>query len=161
MTSHLGLLNVMSSLHKYSDHTCFFIHERCQIPRKLFEHDVIRQSVQHLPRDPASANVLKKTCVIIIMASFTWFQTKANRKHSLKLKMPLFSYTGFLQTNGVSVKLSIVITSPVQRCLEQKRRLNAQFGQQHFPCNARQTNRAHFSYVKLKPMFKQHVNLMI
>ena len=44
----------------YRDHTCF--------PRMLFEHEADRQSVQHHPRDPASVNAMKQTCVIVILA---------------------------------------------------------------------------------------------
>ena len=146
MTSHLGILNVMPALHKYRDHTCFFFSciNICQFPRKLSKHETIRPSVQHLPQARASANVMKQTCVIIILAYFTWFQTIANLNHSLKLKMPFFLTLGFSKQNGVGVKLSIVITSPVQRCLEQKRRRNNQSRQQHFQCNVRQTNQGSF-----------------
>ena len=79
---------------------------------------------------------MEQSCVIVILAYFTGFQPKANTKNSLKRKIPLFSY----KQNGVILKFSIFITSPVQRCREQKRRRNAQSGQQHFLCNVRQTN---------------------
>ena len=31
---------------------------------------------KHRPRDPASVNAMKQTCVIVILAYFTWFQHK-------------------------------------------------------------------------------------
>ena len=40
----------------------------------LFEHEAERQSVQHHPRDPASVNAKKQTCVIVILAYFTLFK---------------------------------------------------------------------------------------
>ena len=40
----------------------------------LFEHEADRPSVRHHPRDPASVNVMKQTCVIVILAYFTLFQ---------------------------------------------------------------------------------------
>ena len=40
----------------------------------LFEHEAERQSVQHHPRDPASVNAMKQTCVIVILAYFILFQ---------------------------------------------------------------------------------------
>ena len=33
----------------------------CWVPRKLFEHEAVRQ------RDPASVNAMKQTCVIVIL----------------------------------------------------------------------------------------------
>ena len=56
----------------------------CQVPRKLFEHETIRLSVQTSPE------AMKQACVIIMLAYFTGFQPKANRKHSLNLEMPFF-----------------------------------------------------------------------
>ena len=46
----------------------------CRVPRMLFEHEADRPSVQHHPRDPASVNAMKQTCVIAILAYFTLFQ---------------------------------------------------------------------------------------
>ena len=46
----------------------------CRVPRMLFEHEADRPSVQHHPRDPASVNAMKQTCVIVILAYFTLFQ---------------------------------------------------------------------------------------
>ena len=40
----------------------------CRVPRMLFEHEADRPSVQHHPRDPASVNAMKQTCVIVILA---------------------------------------------------------------------------------------------
>ena len=43
----------------------------CRVPMVLFEHEADRQSVQHHPRDLASVNAMKQTCVIVILAYFT------------------------------------------------------------------------------------------
>ena len=50
----------------------------CRVPRMLFEHEADRPSVQHHPRDPASVNAMKKTCVIAILAYFTLFQPNSH-----------------------------------------------------------------------------------
>ena len=50
----------------------------CRAPRMLFEHEADRPSVQHHPRDPASANAMKQTCVIVILAYFTLFQLNSH-----------------------------------------------------------------------------------
>ena len=46
----------------------------CWVPRMLFEHEADRPSVQRHPRDPASVNAMKQTCVIVILAYFTLFK---------------------------------------------------------------------------------------
>ena len=46
---------------------------------KLFEHEITRLSVQTSPE------AMKQVCVIIMLAYFTGFQPKANRKYVLKL----------------------------------------------------------------------------
>ena len=43
----------------------------CRAPRKLFEHEAIRPSVQTSAEDLASVNAMKQTCVIVILAYFT------------------------------------------------------------------------------------------
>ena len=53
----------------------------------LFEHEADRPSVQHHPRDPASVNAMKQTCVIVILA----FRTE---KAAKTLNCP-FPYTRF------------------------------------------------------------------
>ena len=40
----------------------------CRVQRMLFEHEADRPSVQHHPRDLASVNAMKQTCVIVILA---------------------------------------------------------------------------------------------
>ena len=50
----------------------------CRAPRMLFEHEADRPSVQHHPRDPASVNAMKQTCVIVILAYFTLFQLNSH-----------------------------------------------------------------------------------
>ena len=52
----------------------------CRVPRMLFEHEADRPSVQHHPRDPASVNAMKQTCVIVILAYFTLFQLNSHWK---------------------------------------------------------------------------------
>ena len=50
----------------------------CRVPRMLFEHEADRPSVQHHPRDLASVNEMKQTCVIVILAYFTLFQLNSH-----------------------------------------------------------------------------------
>ena len=50
----------------------------CRVPRMLFEHEADRPSVQHHPRDLASVNAMKQTCVIVILAYFTLFQLNSH-----------------------------------------------------------------------------------
>ena len=50
----------------------------CRVPRMLFEHEADRPSVQHHPRDRASVNAMKQTCVIVILAYFTLFQPNSH-----------------------------------------------------------------------------------
>ena len=50
----------------------------CRVPRMLFEHEADRPSFQHHPRDPASVNAMKQTCVIVILAYFTLFQPNSH-----------------------------------------------------------------------------------
>ena len=53
---------------------------------------------------------MKQTCVIIILAYFTWFQRKPAENVAETLNTP-FLTRDFTKQNGVSVKLSNVITS--------------------------------------------------
>ena len=50
----------------------------CRVPRMLFEHEADRPSVQHHPRDPASVNAIKQTCVIVILAYFASFMPNSH-----------------------------------------------------------------------------------
>ena len=59
------------------------------------------------PRDLASVNAMKQTCVIVIFAYSTWFQHKP--RWTLNIH---FLTLDFSKRNGISVKLSNVITSP-------------------------------------------------
>ena len=43
----------------------------CRVPQKLFDHKANRPHVQTAPKDPASVNAMKQTCVIVILAFFT------------------------------------------------------------------------------------------
>ena len=59
----------------------FFFHALTFVgSRGLFEHKADKPSVQHNPRDPASVNAMKQTCVMAILAYFTLFQPNSHRK---------------------------------------------------------------------------------
>ena len=53
---------------------------------------------KHLPRDPASVNAMKQTCVIVILAYFTLFLNPIRTENAAKTLNCPFSYTGFLET---------------------------------------------------------------
>ena len=122
---------------------------------------------KHRPRDSASVNAMKQTCVIVILAYFTWFQHKLRWKRLLNIKY-LFSYTWFLKQNGVSVKPSSGITSPQRHIY-----MHAMFSRPKASAKwsvtaatlSRVTSciqiRAQFRPFQVKAMFKQHVNLVI
>ena len=61
---------------------------------------LIGRVFKHLPRDPASVNVMKQTCVIVILAYFTLFQIANSNpictENAAKTLDCPFSYTGFL-----------------------------------------------------------------
>ena len=67
----------------------------CRVPRMLFEHEADRPSVQHHPRDPASVNAIKQTCVIVILAYLPYSSSIRTESAAKTLNCP-FSYTGFL-----------------------------------------------------------------
>ena len=82
---------------------------------------------KHLPRNPASVNAMKQTCVIVILAYLTLFQPNLR----------------FSKQNGVGCVLSNAITSSqrhsrTQRFREQKHLRNDQSGPQRFPYNVMQ-----------------------
>ena len=96
----------------------------------------IGRVIKHLPRDPASVNAMKQTCMIVILADFTLFQ-QIRSENAAKTLNCTSSYTGFLKQNGVGCVLSSVITSSrchnrTQRFREQKHRRNDQPGPQCF-----------------------------
>ena len=135
----------------------------CRVPRMLFEHEADRPSVRHDPRDPASVNAMKQTCVIVILAYFTLFQPWISTVNAAKtLNCPFFTLD-FSKQNGVGCVLSNVITSSqrhnrMRRFREQKHRRNGQSGPQRFLYNNAGLS---LSIFKFRPMFKQHVNLLI
>ena len=45
---------------------------------------------KHLPRDPASVNAMKQTCVIVILAYFTLFHPNSQGKRCLNIKLSIF-----------------------------------------------------------------------
>ena len=53
-------------------------------PEDAVEHEADRSSVHHHPRDPASGNAMKQTCVIVILAYFTLFSAQFALKTLLK-----------------------------------------------------------------------------
>ena len=67
----------------------------CGVPRMLFEHEADRPSVQRHPRDPASVNAMKQTCVIVILAYLPYSSPIRTENAAKTLSCP-FSYTGFL-----------------------------------------------------------------
>ena len=50
---------------------------------------------KHLPRDPASVNAMKQTCVIVILAYLPYSNPIRMENAAKTLNCP-FSYTGFL-----------------------------------------------------------------
>ena len=122
--------------------------------------------VKHPPRDPASVNAMKQTCVIIILAYFTWFQHKQCWNRRLNIKYP-FSYTWLLKTNWRQRQLSNVITSPQRHIYACNVFMNETIGEMishgatHsgvMPC---MQIRSKFRLFQVKAMFKQNVNLMV
>ena len=67
----------------------------CWVPRMLFEHEDDRPSVQHHPRDLASVNAMKQTCVIVVLAYLPYSSPTCTENAAKTLNCP-FSYTGFL-----------------------------------------------------------------
>ena len=66
---------------------------------------------KHRPRDPASVNAMQQTCVIVILAFLPDFSINRAENVALTLNIP-FLTLNFSKQNGVSVKLSNVITTP-------------------------------------------------
>ena len=121
---------------------------------------------KHHPRDPASVNAMKQTCVIVILAYFTWFQLKQRWKHRLNIKHP-FSYTWFLKTKWRQRQLPNVIT-PSQRhktrAMISRTKASAKWSvtaATYSSVTSCMQIRAQFRLFQVKAMFKQHVNLMI
>ena len=61
----------------------------------LFKHEADRPSDQGHPRDPASVNAMKQTCVIVILHILPYSSPIHTEKAAKTLNYP-FSYTGFL-----------------------------------------------------------------
>ena len=85
LSDNIGIIHVFS---------CINI---CRVPRKLFEHEADRPSVQHHPRDPASVNAMKQTCVIFFLHILPYSSSIRTENMAKTLNCP-FSYTGFLKT---------------------------------------------------------------
>ena len=189
MTSHLGVLNVISSLHKYrvthvfhaltfakSQESCLFIYLFIYLFIQYFKRVtyLARRPVYHMalwtynwyikygnnravlwtyiqacmalhPAECSNISPGNETNMCDHYASiFYRISTKSKPKTQLKTWNAFFLTLSFSKQNGASVKRSIVIRKSCNVVCEQKRRRNAQSGQQHFPCTVRQTNQGSF-----------------
>ena len=126
---------------------------------------------KHRPRDPASLNAMKQTCVIVSLAYFTWFQPKPHRRKNVwllflhilpdfnlnrtenvaqTLKYPLLKQDFFKQ-NGVSVISSPQRQRRTQCFRKQKHQRNDQSraqGRNAFLYNSCKQIRAQIGFVK-------------
>ena len=102
---------------------------------------------KHLPRDPASVNAMKQTCVIVyscIILSYFSIIRAENVAYTLNIH---FLTLYFLKHNGVSVKLSNVITSAQRHMYACNVFANESigemisYGRSAFSCNVMHTNR--------------------
>ena len=95
---------------------------------------------KHRLRKPASVNAIKQTCVIVILACFTWIQHTPRWKRRLNIKYP-FSYNWFLKTKWRQRQVSNVIASP-HRHIYANESIGemTSHGRNAFPCNAMHTN---------------------
>ena len=121
---------------------------------------------KYRPRDRASVNAMKQTCVIVILAYFTWFQDKLRWKRILNVKNP-FSYTWFLKTKWrqpQTFERHYVATTSYTRATFSRTKASAKWSVTS-ATPSRVTSciqiRAQIRPFQVKVMFKQHVNLMI
>ena len=56
----------------------------CRVPRKLFEREAVRPSVQTSSEDPANVNAMKQTFVTVILALFYLISAQTALKTSFK-----------------------------------------------------------------------------
>ena len=127
----------------------------CRVSGCCLNTRLIRRVFKHLPRDPASVNAMKQTCVIIILAYFTLFLPNSHQHAAKTLNCPS-SYAGFLQTKwrrlGTFECHNIVTMSYANASFsEQKQRQNDQSGPLRFPYN---NAGLILSIFKFRPMFK-------
>ena len=64
-------------------------------PESCLNTRLIGRVLKHLPRDPASVNAMKQTCVIVILAYFT-NSNQIHTENTAKTSNCPFSYTGLL-----------------------------------------------------------------
>ena len=115
---------------------------------------------KHCPRDQASVIAMKQTCVILILAYFTWFQYKPHWKCRLNIKNP-FSYTWFLKTKwNVISRHNVIYTCAMFSRTKASAKWSVTAATHSSVPSSMQT-RVLFRLFQVKAMFKQHVNLMI
>ena len=133
----------------------------CQVPRKLFERTAVS------PRDLASVNTLKQTCVIVILAYFTPFQPKQLWKRRLNIEIFLFlnwishnkmvsasNFRTSLRRHNVIDAHNVFPNKSIHEMISQ--------GRNAYPCNVMPNKSGpSLSFDKLKVMFIQPVNLMV
>ena len=120
--------------------------------------------LKHRPRDPASVNAMKQTCVIIILAYFTWFQHKTGWKRLLKIKYP-FSYTWYLKTKWrqrqtFERRHNVIFTRAMFSWMKASAKWSVTAATLSSVTSCMQIG-AQFRLFQVKATFKQHVNLMI
>ena len=100
---------------------------------------------KHRPRDPASVNAMKQPCVIVILA-YLYLNSAYRAENVAKTLNIPFLTLDFSKQNGVSVKLSNVITSPQRHIYACNVFANESIGEMTshgrnaFPCNVMHTN---------------------
>ena len=120
---------------------------------------------KHRLRDPASVNAMKQTCVIVILAYFTWFQHKPRWKRCQNIKYP-FSYTWFLNTKWRQRQTFERHSSPCHIyactvfCMKASAKWSVTAATLYSVTSCMQI-KAQFRLFQVKAMFKQHINLMI
>ena len=108
------------------------------------------QAFKHRQRDLASVNAMKQTCVIVILAYFTWFQPKRSEKVAKSSKYPL-SYIGFLQTKWCE-RQTFESHKVITKSYFGNKSIGEMISQGHnaFRCNVMQKIRSQIGFVKLK-----------
>ena len=130
----------------YRNNTCFFFHTLTFAGSRgsCLNTRPIGGMFKHLPRDQVSVKAMKQTCVIVILAYFTWFRPIPHWKRYKTIKTSIFLHWISLNKLASTVKLSNAIMSSqrhsrVQRFREQKHWQNNHSGRQRFlhimPCN--------------------------
>ena len=122
---------------------------------------------KHRPRDTACVNAMKQTCVIVILACFTWFQHKPRQKRRLNIKLSLFLHLisqNKMASSSTFERHYVTTTSYIrmQRFRERKHRGKwSDTATAHSSVTSCMQIRAQFRLFQVNAMFKQHVNPMI